>query len=162
VDDRHPHNRRPLRCCLHCVCVLYTATDWPSVHLGSDCDQQQLHRGHQPLKTSTMRATGAAAARGPAVIAPQSTATRLCTPRLATAAPARRSSVRRAIELDFSDPDTQVSVAGLVLGLVFGLGAPTWYIQRTERDEERLEELRAMNRANYAETGEYLSEVRVL
>jgi hypothetical protein len=60
---------------------------------------------------------------------------------------------------DFSDPDTQLSVAGVVLGLVFGLGAPAWYINRTERDEERLEELRALNRAQYQETGEYMSDV---
>eukprot|EP00877_Chromochloris_zofingiensis_P002484 jgi/Chrzof1/12236/Cz06g26170.t1 len=66
----------------------------------------------------------------------------------------------RAIELDFSDPDTQVSVAGVVLGLLFGLGAPWFYISRAERDEERLEELRAINRATYEETGEYMSEVR--
>jgi hypothetical protein len=66
----------------------------------------------------------------------------------------------RAIELDFSDPDTQLSVAGCVLGLVLGLGAPAFYISRTERDEERLEELRALNRATFQETGEYMSEVR--
>lgn len=65
----------------------------------------------------------------------------------------------RAIELDFSDPDTQLSVAGLVLGLVLGLGAPAWYINRTERDEERLEELRALNRATYEQTGEYMTDV---
>lgn len=64
----------------------------------------------------------------------------------------------RAIELDFSDPDTQLSVAGVVLGLVLGLGAPAWYINRTERDEERLEELRAINRATYEQTGEYMTE----
>jgi hypothetical protein len=32
----------------------------------------------------------------------------------------RASHVVRAIELDFSDPDTQLSAAGLVLGLVLG------------------------------------------
>ena len=73
--------------------------------------------------------------------------------------PSQRSMRVRAIELDFSDPDTQLSVAGLVLGLVFGLGAPAWYINRTERDEERLEELRAMNRATYEQTGEYMKDV---
>lgn len=67
----------------------------------------------------------------------------------------------RAIALDFSDTDTQLAVAGVVLGLVAGIGAPLWYINRTERDEERLEELRAMNRANYSATGEYMSEVRL-
>lgn len=60
---------------------------------------------------------------------------------------------------DFSDPDTQLSVAGVVLGLLLGLGAPAFYINRTERDEERLEELRALNRAQYQETGEYMSDV---
>jgi hypothetical protein len=65
----------------------------------------------------------------------------------------------RAIELDFSDPDTQLSIAGVVLGLLVGLGTPIWYINRIEKDDERLEELRALNRANFSETGEYLSEV---
>lgn len=67
----------------------------------------------------------------------------------------------RAIELDFSDPDTQLSIAGIVLGLVAGIGAPLWYIQRTERDEERLEELRALNRAAFKETGEYLTDEEI-
>ncbi|GBG00574.1 hypothetical protein Rsub_13355 [Raphidocelis subcapitata] len=67
----------------------------------------------------------------------------------------------RAIELDFSDPDTQLGLAGIVLGLVMGIGAPAWYINRTERDEERLDELRAINRANYQETGEYMSEEEI-
>lgn len=71
----------------------------------------------------------------------------------------RQSQRVRAIELDFSDPDTQLSVAGVVLGLVLGLGAPAFYINRTERDEERLEELRALNRAQYQETGEYMTDV---
>jgi hypothetical protein len=87
-------------------------------------------------------------------------------PRLIANAPCRqlvpvsqRSLRVRAIELDFSDPDTQLSVAGVVLGLVLGLGAPAWYVNRTERDEERLEELRAMNRATYEQTGEYMKDV---
>lgn len=67
----------------------------------------------------------------------------------------------RAIELDFSDPDTQLSVAGVVLGLLLGIGAPVWYVQRTERDEERLEELRAINRATFEETGEYMSDEEI-
>ncbi|KAF5836709.1 hypothetical protein DUNSADRAFT_5536 [Dunaliella salina] len=67
----------------------------------------------------------------------------------------------RAIELDFSDPDTQLAVAGVMLGLFAGIGAPLWYINRTERDEERLEELRAMNRANYSQTGEYMTEEEI-
>ena len=81
------------------------------------------------------------------------------TGRIVPAMRPRTSHKVRAIELDFSDPDTQLSVAGLVLGMIFGLGAPAWYINRTERDEERLEELRAMNRANFQETGEYMTDV---
>jgi hypothetical protein len=68
-------------------------------------------------------------------------------------------TVCKAIELDFSDPDTQLSMAGLVLGLVFGIGAPVWYASRADRDEELLEEVRSLNRANYEATGEYLTEV---
>jgi hypothetical protein len=67
----------------------------------------------------------------------------------------------RAIEIDLSDPDTQLSLAGVVFGLLLGIGAPVWYVSRTERDEERLEELRAMNRANFQETGEYLTDEEI-
>jgi hypothetical protein len=63
------------------------------------------------------------------------------------------------VELDFSDPDTLTAIAGIVAGLVCGIGAPLWYISRTERDEERLEELRAMNRATFEATGEYMTDV---
>ena len=74
-------------------------------------------------------------------------------------APRKAAGVVRAIEIDLSDVDTQLSLAGLVLGVVAGIGAPIWYINRTERDEERLEELRALNRATYQETGEYMKDV---
>jgi hypothetical protein len=79
-------------------------------------------------------------------------------PLAAAPAPRRAPGVCRAIELDFSDPDTQLSIAGVVLGLVLGIGAPVWYVQRTERDEQRLEELRALNRATFEETGEYMTD----
>lgn len=52
----------------------------------------------------------------------------------------------RAIEIDLTDVDTQVALAGIVLGVIFGLGAPYWYITRVEKDAERLEEIRVMNR----------------
>ncbi|KAF6250674.1 hypothetical protein COO60DRAFT_1569100 [Scenedesmus sp. NREL 46B-D3] len=89
---------------------------------------------------------------------------KLAAPRLAVVQPPslRRTSHKvRAIQLDFSDPDTQVSMAGLVIGIFLGVGAPAWYINRTERDEERLEELRAMNRATYKETGEYMTDEEI-
>lgn len=37
-------------------------------------------------------------------------------------------SVRAAIELDFSDPDTIIGIAGAVLGVVAGIGAPILYM----------------------------------
>jgi hypothetical protein len=81
-------------------------------------------------------------------------------PRAQPAQPLRqRLAPVRAIEIDWSDPDTQIAMAGMVLGLVAGLGAPIWYINRAEKDEERLEEIRALNRATFSQTGEYMSEV---
>jgi hypothetical protein len=79
-------------------------------------------------------------------------------PALRPVARPRLAGPCRAIELDFSDPDTQLSIAGVVLGLLLGIGAPVWYVKRTERDEERLEELRALNRATFQETGEYMTD----
>jgi hypothetical protein len=62
------------------------------------------------------------------------------------------------LDIDWSDPDTQIGALGAVLGLALGIGAPAFYASRDNRDEERLEELRALNRATKAETGEYLSQ----
>ncbi len=64
-----------------------------------------------------------------------------------------------ALDIDWSDPDVQIGVLGGVLGLGLGIGAPIFYSLRDDRDEERLEELRALNRATFKETGEYLTEV---
>jgi hypothetical protein len=66
---------------------------------------------------------------------------------------------RAGLEIDWSDPDTLTAVAGGVLGLAIGIGAPLFYISRDEIDEKRLEELRELNRQTFKETGEYLSEV---
>lgn len=63
-----------------------------------------------------------------------------------------------AWDFDWSDPDTQIGALGAILGLAVGIGAPIFYTTRDKRDEERLEELRALNRATKKETGEYLSE----
>ena len=65
--------------------------------------------------------------------------------------------VMAAIDIDWTDPDVQIGALGAFLGLAVGIGAPLFYISRDERDDERLEELRALNRATKAETGEYLS-----
>jgi hypothetical protein len=78
------------------------------------------------------------------------------------ALPARRTvSPCRAIDIDISDPDTQVALAGCLLGVLFGIGAPIWYTNRTEVDNARLEELRALNRATFEETGEYMSDTEI-
>lgn len=66
-----------------------------------------------------------------------------------------------ALDIDWTDPDVQIGVLGGVLGLGLGVGAPLFYSLRDDRDEERLEELRALNRATFKETGEYLTEVRI-
>jgi len=62
-----------------------------------------------------------------------------------------------ALDIDWSDPDVQIGAFGAFAGLLLGIGAPIFYISRDERDEERLEELRALNRATKEETGEYLT-----
>ena len=65
------------------------------------------------------------------------------------------------LDIDWSDTDTQIGALGAVLGLALGIGAPMFYASRDERDEARLEELRALNRATKEETGEYMSQVRL-
>ena len=65
------------------------------------------------------------------------------------------------LDIDWSDPDTQIGAFGAFLGLAIGIGTPAFYISRDKADEERLEELRALNRATKAETGEYLSEEEI-
>lgn len=64
-----------------------------------------------------------------------------------------------ALDIDWSDPDTRIGAAGALLGLALGLGIPIFFVQREKIDEERLEELRALNRQTFKETGEYLSPV---
>lgn len=67
----------------------------------------------------------------------------------------------RAIEIDWSDPDTWIGAGGAILGLAMGIGAPILYMKAAERDEERLEELRELNRATKEATGEYMSEEEI-
>ena len=50
---------------------------------------------------------------------------------LARSAPAqtpKRCVAAKAIEIDFSDPDTLIAIAGAVLGVGVGLGAPILYM----------------------------------
>ena len=65
-----------------------------------------------------------------------------------------------ALSIDWSSADTWIGVGGAVAGLAFGIGIPAFYMSIQSKDEERLEELRELNRQTYKETGQYLSEVR--
>jgi hypothetical protein len=57
--------------------------------------------------------------------------------------------------------DTQIAALGAVVGLVLGIGIPAFYVARDERDDERLEELRALNRATKESTGSYMSKEEI-
>lgn len=75
----------------------------------------------------------------------------------------RKAVVPRAgLELDWTDPDTLLGAFGAITGLAVGIGLPLFFISRDEKDEKRLQELRELNRANFKETGEYLTEARHL
>lgn len=63
--------------------------------------------------------------------------------------------------MDWSDPDTLTGLAAAVLGIAVGIGAPLFYSKRDELDEQRLEELRELNRQTYKETGQYLTEEEI-
>jgi hypothetical protein len=77
-------------------------------------------------------------------------------------APSRvqRRIAPRALDIDWSDSDTWIGITAAVLGLGLGIGAPIFYTSRIDEDEKNLEELRKLNRQNFKETGEYLTEVR--
>jgi len=72
-----------------------------------------------------------------------------------------QSLVVGAVEVDWSDPDVQIGALGAFLGVAMGIGVPIFYVSRDERDEERLEELRALNRATKEATGEYMTDEEI-
>merc|ERR1711869_107200 len=70
----------------------------------------------------------------------------------------RRPSFRKALEIDFTDSDTQIASVGIFLGVFVGVGVPIFYINREEADEKRLDEIRTLNRDTKEATGEYMSD----
>eukprot|EP00192_Tetraselmis_astigmatica_P017987 CAMPEP_0117677238 /NCGR_PEP_ID=MMETSP0804-20121206/16638_1 /TAXON_ID=1074897 /ORGANISM="Tetraselmis astigmatica, Strain CCMP880" /LENGTH=138 /DNA_ID=CAMNT_0005486507 /DNA_START=113 /DNA_END=529 /DNA_ORIENTATION=- len=116
-----------------------------------------------------MSATIRLGARSPAVVARPASVQRRAVPVLAPlrSSPGRVSLQQTkavevlgqvaALDIDWSDPDTLIGAAGAVLGVALGLGIPIFFVQREKLDEERLEELRELNRQTFKETGEYLS-----
>eukprot|EP00951_Prasinocladus_malaysianus_P039361 scaffold440428_cov45-Prasinocladus_malaysianus.AAC.1 len=115
---------------------------------------------------SCMRATAAGAR---VAVVPARPAIRSCQPMSRTSTVSRRASVASpkavmevlgpiaALDIDWSDPDTQIAAAGALLGVGAGIGIPVFLVSRDQKDEERLEELRALNRQTFKETGEYLT-----
>merc|ERR1712039_880328 len=66
--------------------------------------------------------------------------------------------VCKSLKIDFLDPETQISIAGIFFGLLLGFGVPIFYSSRDRADEDRLEKIRALNRATKEATGQYMNE----
>jgi hypothetical protein len=84
----------------------------------------------------------------------------LASPRLSVRPSPRQVRPCRALEIDWSDSDTWVGLVAAVLGLGVGIGAPIFYSNRMDVDEQNLEDLRKLNRETFKETGQYLTEVK--
>merc|ERR1719436_2280159 len=55
------------------------------------------------------------------------------------------------------DSETQIAIAGMVIGMVLGISTLKFFSSRDEADEKRLENIRTLNRATKEATGEYMS-----
>lgn len=67
-----------------------------------------------------------------------------------------------AVSIDWTDPGTLSAIAGAAIGLAIGIGVPVFLVSRDDRDDERLEEIRQLNKSTFDTTGEYLSKVLIL
>jgi hypothetical protein len=70
---------------------------------------------------------------------------------------ARHLSIPAAVEFD---SDTVTAVIAVVAGLGAGIGVPVAFTLSEQRDKQRIEAIREMNRATLKATGETLSEAR--
>jgi len=59
------------------------------------------------------------------------------------------------------DSETITTIVAAVLGVGAGLGVPIFFVMQEERDKERLEEIRELNRATLKATGEQMSEEEI-
>ena len=75
------------------------------------------------------------------------------------AARAATLRARGAVEIAQTALDAETVTAGLaaVAGLGAGLGIPIFFVWQEQRDKERLEEIRELNRATLKATGEQMS-----
>merc|ERR1719379_3070972 len=76
--------------------------------------------------------------------------------------PSCRSAIQcKALDINVAESDTQIAIAGVMLGAIVGIGAPIFYASRDEADEKRLKEIRALNKATKEATGEYMNEKEI-
>ena len=59
------------------------------------------------------------------------------------------------------DGETLTTVLAAVLGIAAGLGIPIFFVTQENRDKERIEEIRELNRATLKATGEQMSEEEI-
>ena len=59
------------------------------------------------------------------------------------------------------DGETLTTVVAAVLGIAAGLGIPIFFVTQEQRDKERIEEIRELNRATLKATGEQMSEEEI-
>lgn len=59
------------------------------------------------------------------------------------------------------DSETVTTFVAALLGVGAGIGVPIFFVMQEERDKERLEEIRELNRATLKATGEQMSEEEI-